>query len=176
MTEQRFISTLKEDLATVPHVTGLNNHMGSLLTRHPGAMSWLMQGIKEHGDLFFIDSRTTGQTVAERAAREHAVPVARRSVFLDNESNPAAIRRQFQQLLRLARQRGTAIGIGHPRKETMQVLATELAKLDSTSVRLVAVSEIIALQSGDNSAPKTASNRRAEPVTTGLPELWYAPE
>jgi polysaccharide deacetylase 2 family uncharacterized protein YibQ len=176
MTEQRFISTLKEDLATVPHVSGLNNHMGSLLTRHPGAMGWLMKGIKEYGGLFFVDSRTTGQTVAENAAREHAVPTARRSVFLDNRLDASAIRKQLRLLVRRAHQYGSAIGICHPHDETMQVLATELVKLDRAGVRLVTVSEVIALQNGDSSTPKTASNSSTEPVTTRLPELWHAPQ
>ncbi len=175
MTEQGFGSTLKDDLATVPHVVGINNHMGSLLTRHPGAMGWLMQGMREHGELFFVDSRTTGRTVAERTAREYAVPSARRSVFLDNEPDPDAIRRQFRQLLRLARRRGTAIGIGHPRKETMQVLADELAKLDATDVQLVPVSQIIAQQESGSGGPKTAAHTDQEPVIRQLPELWHAP-
>jgi polysaccharide deacetylase 2 family uncharacterized protein YibQ len=175
MTEQRFISTLKEDLATVPHVAGLNNHMGSLLTRHPGAMSWLMKGIQERGDLYFIDSRTTGMTVAEQTAREYAVPTARRNVFLDNQPSAAAIRKQFRLLLRRAHQNGSAIGICHPHDETMQVLATELAKLDKSGVRLVAVSQLIARQSENSSAPDTAS--RHKPASSReVSGLWHAPK
>ncbi len=175
MTEQSFISTLQQDLASIPHVAGLNNHMGSLLTRHPGAMGWLMHGIQQHGELFFIDSRTTGQTVAEQTAREYAIPTASRSVFLDNQPTAAAIRRQFRQLLRRARQHGSAIGICHPHGETMRVLATELAKLDGADVRLVAVSQIIARQNDNGSAPKTASHN--EPATNnGISELWHAPK
>ena len=64
MTQHQFLATLQENLGSVPHVSGINNHMGSLLTRHHGQMSWLMQSISEQGLLFFVDSRTTDETVA----------------------------------------------------------------------------------------------------------------
>ena len=65
--------------------TGVNNHMGSLLTRHPGHMLWLMRTLQQHGEnpLFFVDSRTTVATVARRLAVENGVPNTDRNVFLD---------------------------------------------------------------------------------------------
>jgi polysaccharide deacetylase 2 family uncharacterized protein YibQ len=157
MTEEGFRHSLKESLDSIPHVAGLNNHMGSLLTRHPGAMDWLMSGMREYGDLFFIDSRTTRQTVAEQVAREHQVPAARRDVFLDNNRNPAAIGRQFRQLIRLARKQGYAIGIGHPYKETIEVLKRELARLDAEGIRLIRTSELVQLQGSTTSWPGSSS-------------------
>ena len=71
MDEQSMVTTLRRALQSIPHVQGVNNHMGSLLTRHPGAMAWLMQGIGRHGELFFIDSRTTLATVGEQVATEY---------------------------------------------------------------------------------------------------------
>jgi len=143
MTRQQFQDTLASSLASVPHVVGLNNHMGSLLTRHPGAMDWLMQDVQQRG-LFFVDSRTTSLTVAEKLAREHQIPTDRRDIFLDNVREPEYIREQFQQLIRRAKARGKAIGIGHPFPETIATLAEELAKLEGSGVKLVFTSEIIA--------------------------------
>ncbi len=157
MTEEDFQHSLKEDLDAIPHVAGLNNHMGSLLTRHPGAMGWLMKGVREYGDLFFVDSRTTLQTVAEQVAQEEQVPAARRDVFLDNNRDPEAIGRQFRQLIRLARSRGYAIGIGHPYPETIAVLKQELPQLDSQGIRLVRTSELIQLHGGNDKWPGSSS-------------------
>lgn len=146
MTEKQLQTTLKQGLQAVPHVAGLNNHMGSLLTQHPGAMGWLMQGIKEYGDLYFVDSRTTAMSVAERVARESKVPTASRDVFLDNVREPEAIRAQFQQLIRRARNHGKAIGIAHPYPETIAVLSEELEELEAHGVHLVTTSQIIEMQ------------------------------
>ncbi|MEJ2118927.1 MAG: divergent polysaccharide deacetylase family protein, partial [Alphaproteobacteria bacterium] len=57
MPREEFLATLEHDLASIPYVTGVNNHMGSLLTRDPTSMRWLMGSLRE-ADLYFIDSRT----------------------------------------------------------------------------------------------------------------------
>ena len=153
LTEQEFLDTLRGDLDSLPYVVGINNHMGSLLTRHPGAMGWLMKELRTRGNLFFVDSRTTRQTVAEQVARERGVPAARRNVFLDNNRDPAAIHRQFRQLVKMAQHQGYAIGIGHPYMQTMAVLKQELTQLGRSGVRLISTSELIALQERDPSWP-----------------------
>jgi hypothetical protein len=146
MTEAAFKRTLIDGLDAIPHVRGLNNHMGSLLTRHPGAMAWLMQGMRARGDLFFVDSRTTLETVGEQLALEYGVPSARRDVFLDNDRSLQAIARQFEQLVKRARRQGYAIGIGHPYPETTQVLSQLLGTLPSLGIRLIPASEMIDYQ------------------------------
>lgn len=148
MSEKEFLGTLHKGLDEIPHVVGVNNHMGSLLTRHDEAMQWLMQGLENYRDgrLFFIDSRTTAETVAEATARERQLPTARRDVFLDNNTDVASIRRQFRELVQLAKERGAALGICHPHWQTMSVLKAELAKLEQNGIRLVSASELIQVQ------------------------------
>lgn len=146
MTEARFIATVRDSIGRVPHVAGINNHMGSLLTRHPGAMTWLMAALKQSGGLFFVDSRTTTQTVAQKVALESGVPTTRRNVFLDNDPDPAAIERELRRLLALARRDGAALAIGHPYPETLAFLEHWLPTLPGQGVRLVPVAELIGLQ------------------------------
>lgn len=141
--ERQFRVTLRRDLASIPQVQGVNNHMGSLLTRHPGAMGWLMSELAAHGGLFFVDSYTTVQSVALQLADENNIPAARRDVFLDNDTAPEAIRFQFERLLTIARRQGHAIAIGHPHPTTLAVLAEELARLPETGVTLVPVRTLI---------------------------------
>jgi len=143
MTESELKTTTKKAIASIPYVQGVNNHMGSLLTRHPGAMGWLMQQIKEQEKLYFIDSRTTAHSVAGKIAVENGLPSAQRDVFLDDVRDKSSIRKEFKRLLRQAKKNGSAIGIGHPRPETIEVLRREISKLDSKGIRLVSVSEII---------------------------------
>jgi hypothetical protein len=140
------VRTLRANIEAVPHVSGLNNHMGSLLTQHPGTMAWLMQALGEHGDLFFVDSRTTSATVAQQLAGEFGIPSMSRNVFLDNEPAPEAVRKQFRQLLETARREGTALGRGHPYPATLAVLEEELAQLAGQGIQLLPVSRLIDLQ------------------------------
>jgi len=147
MTRQQFLAEFSRAIGAVPYVSGLNNHMGSLLTRHPGSMAWLMQAIGDHGGLFFVDSRTTRETVAEQLATEYSIPTMARKVFLDNVAEAEAVRAQFRQLLADARRDGTALGIGHPYPATLQVLAEELARLDEQGIQLLPVASLIKMQS-----------------------------
>lgn len=146
MTASELDGVMRDNLADLPGIAGINNHMGSLLTRHPQAMHQLMAWIRARGGLYFIDSRTDTATVAEGVARELGVPTARRDVFLDNERDEAYIAGQFDKLLRLARERGSAIAIGHPYRETLNVLYRELARLDRLGVELAPVSRVIERQ------------------------------
>lgn len=146
MTRQQFVRSLRASVEAVPHASGLNNHMGSLLTQHPGTMAWLMQSLGEQGDLFFVDSRTTSATVARQLAGEYGIPSMSRNVFLDNEPDPEAVRAQFRQLLEIARREGTALAIGHPYPATLAILEEELAQLAGQDIQLLPVSRLIELQ------------------------------
>lgn len=146
MTEQQVIRTLEADIAQVPHVTGINNHQGSLLTRHPGHMLWLMRALRGERRLFFVDSRTTKHTVARQIAYENRVPSVSRDVFLDAEVSAAGVRREFDRLLDLARRNGSAVGIGHPHPVTLELLARELPRLAQHGVRLVPVARLVQRQ------------------------------
>jgi len=135
---------LYNDLETVPHVAGINNHMGSLITRHPGHMRWLMEALAARGDLFFVDSFTTSASVAYETALETGVPAARRHVFLDADPAPEKIAAQFEQLKRQALSRGYAIGIGHPYDVTLNMLEEVLPELQRNGkFELVPVSHIV---------------------------------
>ncbi len=133
-----------ESLRSVPHVVGVNTHQGSLLTRHPGHMSWLMEEIRAQGDLFFVDSRTTHESVALGMARESGVPAVERDVFLDPDTEPATVAREFARLKQLAREQGMAVGIGHPYPATLALLEQELPKLEAEGFRLVSISDYVA--------------------------------
>ena len=139
MSHKEFLATLERNLASVPYLSGVNNHMGSLLTRDPTAMRWLMDRLSEAG-LYFIDSRTTDATVAERVAQNHLVAAARRHVFLDYIQDEAVVREQLTKLIQTARREGSAIGIGHPYPQTLAVLAQELPKLKAEGIELVPAS------------------------------------
>ena len=171
MTQRAFLTTLQDNLGRVPHVQGVNNHMGSLLTRHPGHMLWLMQALREQDGLFFVDSRTSRHTIARQIAREQAVPSVERDVFLDDDSSVQAVRTQFARLLRLARQQGSAVAIGHPHPSTLQVLEAQLPRLSEQGVRLVPVSRLVQQQYVRDSQwrlslshlPRAAKNSKPSP-------------
>lgn len=142
MSRHAFNEAFALALDSVPYAIGVSSHRGSLLTRHPGHMQWLMQEIRNREGLFFVDSYTTPDSVALQVAAESGVAATRRHVFLDNDRSLAALSREFDRLTRIAKQHGVAIAIGHPYPETLSFLEHKLLELDG-SVLLIPVSQAL---------------------------------
>lgn len=146
MTRRQIQDTVRGDVASIPYLVGVNNHEGSLISMHPGDLAWIMQTLHHIGHLFFIDSYTTADSIAYQIALENHVPAARRDVFLDDVNTPQAVGFQFNRLLDIARDKGFAIAIGHPRPATLNVLEAELPGLAARHVELVPLAVIVKLQ------------------------------
>ncbi|WP_271271418.1 divergent polysaccharide deacetylase family protein [Aliamphritea hakodatensis] len=134
-----FLKTLRDGLKAVPYAVGFNNHMGSLLTQKNPQMQWAMQVAKKQ-QMFFIDSLTTSDTVAWKAARQADIPWLIRDIFLDHEQTPEFVERQFNAGVALARERGFAVLIGHPYPVTINFLQEALPRLGELGIQLVAPS------------------------------------
>lgn len=143
MTQKEFARQLQSALGAIPHIAGINNHMGSLLTQHPGHMLWLMQELNKHDGFYFVDSYTTKTSIAQQIAMENRVPNIRRDVFLDDDRDPASIRKHFQRLIKKAEKNGVALAIAHPYPETMAILEAELPKLAEKGISLLPVSRLL---------------------------------
>ncbi len=141
MTPDQLIHQLKKNLKAVPSIKGVNNHMGSKMTAESSQMYQIFSILKKR-DLFFIDSRTTAQTLCKPSARLFQIPFAQRDVFLDHQQDAQFIRKQIRGLIRIARHKGYAVGIGHPHDITYEVLREMLPELRKV-VQLVPASEIV---------------------------------
>ncbi len=141
MDAEQILSQLSEDLKRVPGAQGVNNHMGSLFTEDRRKMKIVLGALKRR-HLFFVDSRTTAESVGYDLARKLGVPTAKRTVFLDNDLHSGAIASQVRRLLSMAREKGQAIGIGHPHKETLSLLKKETSLLRD-GVTVVPVTELL---------------------------------
>lgn len=141
MTPDELISALRQNLDDVPYISGVNNHMGSKMTARHAQMNQIFTILKQR-KLFFIDSRTTTETLTRHSARLFKVPWAERNVFLDHYVDADFIRKQFKLLIVTAQRQGEAIGIGHPHKLTYQILGEMLPVLKQT-VKLVPASALV---------------------------------
>ena len=136
--ERRIVAMLD----SFPGYVGVNNHMGSRFTRDEAAMKLVLARIGERG-LLFVDSRTVADTVGESLARRLGIPALRRDIFIDNDNDASEIAARLNELEALARERGFAVGIAHPRPVTLDVLEAWLPKALARGVVLAPISAII---------------------------------
>jgi hypothetical protein len=143
MTPMEFMTTISEDIESVPAAVGVNNHEGSALTENKEAMKFLMTELQTR-NVFFLDSLTNPKSVAYATAREFGLKAAKRDVFLDNEENNAEyIHGQLEELARIAKKRGMAIGIGHPHPATISELKKWLIEIKEQGIEIVPVSQLV---------------------------------
>ena len=144
MNEDQLTQNLYSMLTAFPNIKGINNHMGSRLTEIDYFMRPIMDSIKSYNPgLYFLDSRTTALSVAHTEALNSGLDSISRDVFLDNDhSNIESMRLQFNIWLEKARDRGSAIAIGHPHASTISFLRDNLPQTRE-KFRFISVSKLI---------------------------------
>lgn len=137
---------VKEALTLVPDAVGINNHMGSAIMEDKRSLSAVMDVVKEEG-LFFVDSMTTPNSVAETVCKEKEVPLLKRKVFLDSTDDLETVKKKLRQAGEIAKKEGSAIAIGHVGPEggiiTVKALETLGPELEAEGVQFVFVSELL---------------------------------
>jgi len=141
MSDEEIARTTRENIEAIPYARGVNNHMGSRATTDRRVMESVIRAMPD--GLYFIDSRTTGGSIAEKVAREMNVRTASRSIFLDDVATEHSVRKQLAALATAAQTKGVAVGIGHPYPVTMRVLADDLPDLKAQGFRLVRASSVV---------------------------------
>ena len=126
----------------LPESIGLNNHQGSRGTADSRVMT-LLSGVIKEKKKFFIDSRTTNNSLAETTMRKYGVPTNKRDIFLDNELDEKKIKIQLLELADVSEEKGIAIGIGHVKPQTLNVLAKEIPVLQEKGFRFEFVSNLV---------------------------------
>jgi hypothetical protein len=148
MSQGELTLTLRRALKSIPHVQGVNNHMGSLLTQQYRPMDWVMAELN-HYPVYFVDSRTIASSIAGKVAAAYRIPTLTRDVFLDHEQSEEFVDRQFQLLIKRARENGSPVGIGHPHKVTVDYLEKRLPELDEEGIAIATVSGVWAIRNGN---------------------------
>ncbi len=144
MNENELLFQLDKNLAAVPYISGVNNHMGSKFMADEEKLKFIFDRLKAK-NLFFIDSRTTPDSKALTAAEKSGLPMAARKIFLDNNRDYKAI---YKILAGVARDTEAGdvspiIIIGHPHPETIRAIKDATKILREKGAVIVPVSELI---------------------------------
>lgn len=140
-TPQAIEDIMERDLNSIAYAKGVSNHMGSLATENQYTMSAIFKELKKRR-LYFLDSLVSPKSLCERLSKKMGLSFARRDIFLDNKEEPAYIRNQIMKLKTKAKVYGQAIGIGHDRRVTLEVLKEMMPQLEKEGYSFVFVSEL----------------------------------
>jgi len=142
MNDEKLLHQLSKDIEAVPYIKGVSNHMGSRLMEDPEKMRIILSELKRRG-LFFLDSRTTPQTVGLQTAKSLGLRATERSLFLDNSQKEEDVKQQLEKLVHLALSKGKAIGIGHPHASTIKSLKEMIPKIQEKGIEIVLLSDLM---------------------------------
>ena len=129
-------------LDQIPSAIGMNNHQGSKASADQHVMSNVARVLKRR-NLFFVDSRTTTETVAESTMEVYKVPTTRRNIFLDNEDDEGYIHAQLIKLVEKSEEWGAAVGIGHVKPKTLKILKKHIPELQKKGYKFEFVSKML---------------------------------
>jgi hypothetical protein len=142
MSEEEIKAMVEDFLERVPYVEGANNHMGSKITQDEPVMRPILDLLKGK-NLYFLDSRTSSNSIAYDLAKKMGLRSAYRNIFLDSSIGANFTKQKLTELCRLAQRNGKAIGIGHPFPETLQALKENIRLLEKYKVKPVFASQIV---------------------------------
>lgn len=129
------------DLDDLVYARGVSNHQGSAATADTRTMRIVFSELKKRR-LFFLDSYVSSDSVGKPVAADTGIPYARRDVFIDNRLEAGYIKGRIELLKKKAARRGYAVGIGHDRKVTLDVLREVMPQMAQEGFELVPVSEL----------------------------------
>ena len=148
MTEEKILSILDDDIKTIPDIVGVSNHQGSKATEDKRVMKIILNELKNR-KLFFLDSVTSPKSVCSDIARRIRLKYIQRDVFLDItdqtdlEHFEDYIRKQIRELMDAAIKNGKAIGVGHNKKATLNVIKELIPEIEEKGIKIVPLKELV---------------------------------
>jgi hypothetical protein len=142
MDEAGLLHQLSQDIEAVPYIQGVSNHMGSKLMEDPKKMRIVFSELKKRG-LFFLDSRTTPETIGIQVAQSVGLNAMERSLFIDHSSDKEVIKQKLEQLIQRSLSTGKAVGIGHPHPSTIKILKEMVSKMKEKGIEIVPLSAVM---------------------------------
>ena len=134
-----------DNLSQIKYCTGLNNHMGSLVSENEKIMKNILNIAKEK-NLIFVDSVTSAKSKSYQIAKDLGIKAYKRDVFLDSTQDTSKIIQNLHKTAQIAKEKGYAIAIGHVGAEggtaTYKAIKSVYKDFENQGIKFVGLSEL----------------------------------
>lgn len=144
MSDRQIKETVDKDIDAIPHLSGVNNHMGSKFMEDESKLDIVFRQLKKR-NLYFVDSRTTSLSKGPKIARKLGLRFISRRVFIDNDNNYMTIFRNLTTRIdgEFDHTSEAMVMIGHPHMRTIQALKEAIPVLKARGIDIVPVSALV---------------------------------
>ena len=146
--EKEAADKLIYNISQIKYCSGVNNHMGSKVSRNVKIMDSIFKGLKEKG-LLYVDSMTTPDSVAEKMGERNGVTVIKRDIFLDSTQDISKIEQNLAKAADIAVKNGYCLAIGHVGAEggraTYKAIKNKYEEIEAKNIKFVTIGELEAI-------------------------------
>lgn len=141
--DEKNLASLYWALGRTTNYTGVMNYMGARFVADRSAMEPVMGELGRRG-LLYLDDGTTARSAAPELAPAKGVPLASGDVVIDAVKERGEILKRLDELERIARARGYALGTGSAFDVTVDTVASWLNEVRKRGIEIVPVSAVAA--------------------------------
>jgi polysaccharide deacetylase 2 family uncharacterized protein YibQ len=141
------IDRLHRSMAKITNYTGIMNYLGGRFLAEQAALEPVMRDIGKRG-LLFLDDGSSAQSLSDGIAKAISAPQGFADILLDGEVTEAAILRKLDELERIARRNGQAIGVASAFDESVAAISKWSREAGGRGIEIVGVSALVSGQAG----------------------------
>lgn len=141
------IDRLHRSMAKITNYTGVMNYLGGRFLAEQAALEPVMRDIGKRG-LLFLDDGSSAQSLSGGIAKAISAPQGFADILLDGEVTEAAILRKLDELERIARRNGQAIGVASAFDESVAAISKWSREAGGRGIEIVGVSALVSGQAG----------------------------
>lgn len=141
MSEAQNLAELHRAMARITNYTGIVNFMGGRFLSSADALEPVMRDVASRG-LLFLDDASSAQSLSGTIAGAVSAPHAFADLQLDADLSRTAVLKKLDELERIARRNGTAIGIASAFDESVDAIREWCEEAGTRGIEIVGVASL----------------------------------
>ncbi len=141
------LERLHRSMAKITNYTGVMNYLGARFMADDKALEPVMRDIGQRG-LLFLDDGSSSQSRTATVAKAVSAPTGFADLQLDDQVNETAILRKLDDLERIARRNGSAIGVASAFDESVAAISKWTVEAAARGIEIVGVSALVSQADG----------------------------